>query len=85
MQERTSLWHIMHHKIRWSDGIIIIHHEFVVVQPGTDFRQDLTPRQYPAERSYGHNVHRIITGRWLGEGSIVDRHLVPLPYNNFVQ
>ena len=37
----------MHHKIRWSDGIIIIHHEFVVVQPGTDFRQDLTPVSTP--------------------------------------
>ena len=47
--------------------------------PGSD------PRQYPAEQLYGHNAHRIVTGRWPSEGSIVDRHLVPLPYNNFVQ
>lgn len=43
--KRPSLRVIVHHKIRGQDCVVVIHHEFVVVQAITDFSYDLAPRQ----------------------------------------
>ena len=52
---------IVHHQIRWPDGIIVIHHEFVVIQPSADFGNDLFLHQHPAGELTVNDAHRIVT------------------------
>ena len=37
------------------------------------------------ERLSGCDTYRIVTSGWFGQSSVVDCHLTPLPYDNFVQ
>ena len=78
-------WLIVHHEIRRPDGVIVIHHELVVIQSIADFSQDLSPHQCPVKELQSDDTHRIVTGRWFKQGGFVSRHFVPLPDNHCVQ
>ena len=50
----SVLWRVVHHEVRRPDGVVGIHHGFVVVQAIADFPQDLFHHQYSAERTIKH-------------------------------
>ena len=41
----TLAGYVVHHKIRWPDGTIVLYHEFVVIRASADFSQNLYPHQ----------------------------------------
>ena len=66
MPQRRSLWYIVHYQVRRSDGVVVVHHELVVVQDTADLCYDLAPRHYLVKRLSGNSAHRIITNGGCG-------------------
>jgi hypothetical protein len=84
---RASLWFVVHNEIRRSYGVVVIHHEFVIVQADrTGFRQYLSVcYQWLANNYFYVNAHRIVARRWLRQGEIWGRHLVTPTNDHFTQ
>ena len=65
--------------------VSLSHREFIVIRSSIDSHQDLIPTITPQNDVPVRSAHRIVTSRWLGQGNITDRHLVPPPFHHLIQ